>query len=351
MLQAAAAAAAEIRADRLGARRCGQALQRARRASPSAGGCAEPHAPALARAGRAGRYTRPSGGLADAVAAGAQAGEDDLDLARHAARCAAAHGAPAPGAGSGGARRWRRRPPARTGPRSGARPSRTSCEPASVAWAISRPGRQVDGRRGGAAAAGGRSLAALAPRWTSAQIRVAVPPTSATAPTTTNTLSALRRESDIPATGEAPSGRIELAPDVEHEGPAARPVSGRRACRELSRSRLQGLVREGHLRQGGRSIAEPGRRVKPGERFELDAARAARPPACGRGAWRSRSCSRTSICWCWSSRRGWWCIPRPAMRAARWSTRCSPIAAASLSGIGGVSGRGSSIGSTARSAA
>ena len=50
---------------------------------------------------------------------------------------------------------------------------------------------------------------------------------------------------------------------------------------QLSRSRLQALVREGHLRQGERLIDEPGHRVKPGERFVLDVPppRAAEPAA------------------------------------------------------------------------
>jgi 23S rRNA pseudouridine1911/1915/1917 synthase len=38
---------------------------------------------------------------------------------------------------------------------------------------------------------------------------------------------------------------------------------------ELSRSRLQALIRGGHLREAGATIEEPGHRVKPGARYEL----------------------------------------------------------------------------------
>lgn len=71
---------------------------------------------------------------------------------------------------------------------------------------------------------------------------------------------------------EAPGGgrrRVELEAAPEDEGRRLdRFLAGR--LPELSRSRLQDLVRDGHLRQDGRSIAEPGRRVKPGERFALE---------------------------------------------------------------------------------
>lgn len=66
-----------------------------------------------------------------------------------------------------------------------------------------------------------------------------------------------------------PALRIELETGSEHEGQRLDQFLAARVP-ALSRSRLQGLVREGYLRQGGRSIAEPGRRVKPGERFELE---------------------------------------------------------------------------------
>lgn len=41
------------------------------------------------------------------------------------------------------------------------------------------------------------------------------------------------------------------------------------ALPELSRARLQALVREGQVRVGGAAIADPARRVKPGEEIEL----------------------------------------------------------------------------------
>jgi 23S rRNA pseudouridine1911/1915/1917 synthase len=49
------------------------------------------------------------------------------------------------------------------------------------------------------------------------------------------------------------------------------------ALPEMSRSRLQQLVREGCLRTDGAAIAEPSRRVKPGERFVLTVPPAADP--------------------------------------------------------------------------
>jgi 23S rRNA pseudouridine1911/1915/1917 synthase len=87
----------------------------------------------------------------------------------------------------------------------------------------------------------------------------------------------LRRESDISATEgpaggpDAPvlTGPVELAAGSGDDGRRLDLfLAGR--LPQLSRSRLQHLVREGHLRQGGRVIAEPGYRVKPGEGFVLD---------------------------------------------------------------------------------
>ena len=77
----------------------------------------------------------------------------------------------------------------------------------------------------------------------------------------------------------AASGPIELAADAADEGRRLDLfLAGR--LPQLSRSRLQALVREGHLRQGERLIDEPGQRVKPGERFVLDLPRP-RPAAPG----------------------------------------------------------------------
>ena len=133
----------------------------------------------------------------------------------------------------------------------------------------------------------------MVPRLTSTQISVAVPPTMTMPPTTTNNLSALSRESDISATGGAGAGPIELCATAEHDGQRLDLFLALQLPL-LSRSRLQALVREGHLRQGERVIAEPGHRVKPGERFVLDvpAPRTAIP---ARKSCRSRCCSRTSI--------------------------------------------------------
>src|SRR5215213_5932669 len=90
--------------------------------------------------------------------------------------------------------------------------------------------------------------------------------------TTTNNLTALSTDSDIGAIGEAAFGPIELAADAADDGRRLDLfLAGR--LPQLSRSRLQSLVREGHLRQGERLIDEPGHRVKPGERFVLDVPR------------------------------------------------------------------------------
>lgn len=77
-----------------------------------------------------------------------------------------------------------------------------------------------------------------------------------------------------------PPGRIELEAAGEHEGQRLDRFLASRLP-DLSRARLQNLMRDGYLRQDGRSIAEPGRRVKPGERFELELppARPAAPAA------------------------------------------------------------------------
>jgi 23S rRNA pseudouridine1911/1915/1917 synthase len=122
---------------------------------------------------------------------------------------------------------------------------------------------------GAAGAAGTLATRVLVPRLTSSHIRVAVPPTITTAPTTTKIFRALSRESDIIATGEPTVGPVELQAGTEHDGQRLDRFLAARLP-QLSRSRLQTLVREGHLRQGERVIAEPGQRVKPGERFVLE---------------------------------------------------------------------------------
>lgn len=66
-----------------------------------------------------------------------------------------------------------------------------------------------------------------------------------------------------------PSGRIELAAAAEHEGQRLDQFLAARLP-QLSRSRLQSLVREGHLHMQDQQIVEPAHRVKPGDRFVLD---------------------------------------------------------------------------------
>jgi 23S rRNA pseudouridine1911/1915/1917 synthase len=79
----------------------------------------------------------------------------------------------------------------------------------------------------------------------------------------------LSRESDISVTAGPLTGPVELEADAAHEGQRLDLFLAARLP-QLSRSRLQNLVRAGHLRQAGRLIDEPGHRVKPGERFVLD---------------------------------------------------------------------------------
>jgi 23S rRNA pseudouridine1911/1915/1917 synthase len=66
--------------------------------------------------------------------------------------------------------------------------------------------------------------------------------------------------------------RASTAMDIE----AAAPDAGQRLDRllalrlpELSRSRLQALIRDGAVRCGGATIRDPGRRVKPGQRIRI----------------------------------------------------------------------------------
>mgnify|MGYP002139891740 CR=1 FL=1 len=134
--------------------------------------------------------------------------------------------------------------------------------------------------------AGADDVATLAPRLTSSQTSVAVPPTMTNAPTTTNSLSILSSDSGMSANGGPGSGPIELSAEAADDGQRLDLFLASRVP-QLSRSRLQALVREGHLRQGERLIDEPGHRVKPGERFFLDV-----PPP--RAARRSRALASTS---------------------------------------------------------
>ena len=156
----------------------------------------------------------------------------------------------------------------------------------------SPPGGRADGRRVGAG-----PLRPARPTWvprlTISAISVAVPAMISTPLTTTNSLTARSSESDMVALGGAGTGPVELTAEAADDGQRLdRFLAGR--LPQLSRSRLQALVREGCLRLGERVIDEPGHRVKPGDGFTLavPAPRAA-TPARG-GATSSRCCSRTS---------------------------------------------------------
>lgn len=98
-----------------------------------------------------------------------------------------------------------------------------------------------------------------------------------TPPTTTNSLTARSRESDILALAGGP---VALLAEAADDGLRLDRFLALRLP-ELSRSRLQALVREGRLTLGGRVIDEPGHRVKPGDALALEvpAPRAAAPAA------------------------------------------------------------------------
>ena len=98
-----------------------------------------------------------------------------------------------------------------------------------------------------------------------------------TPPTTTNSLTARNRESDILALAGGP---VALLAEAADDGLRLDRFLALRLP-ELSRSRLQALVREGRLTLGGRVIDEPGHRVKPGDAvaLEVPAPRAATPAA------------------------------------------------------------------------
>lgn len=90
----------------------------------------------------------------------------------------------------------------------------------------------------------------------------------------------MTNESGISGPEPQVSETIELTADASNEGQRLDLfLAGR--LPQLSRSRLQALVREGHLRQDERVIAEPGQRVKPGDRYRLHvpAPRPAQPAA------------------------------------------------------------------------
>ena len=115
----------------------------------------------------------------------------------------------------------------------------------------------------------------------------------------------------------------------------------------LSRSRLQALIGEGAVDGGGRQRPRrPAAAAGAGHRDRGEPARAAADRDGGRGDPARRSSTRTPISSSSTSRRGWSCIPRPARRTGRWSTRCCTIAAARCRGSAGGSGRGSCTGST-----
>ncbi len=253
MLQAAAAAVPEVAAWRLGALHRHEARHRLCLVARAV----EPHPPMLAGQ-RAGHEQPAAFCRGDAVAGGPEPCDDDVELGR-------AHRA------AGASQINRRRSPlaastTRTNWPCVARPSRTRSRPATLAWVISPPA----GNATVTAAAGSTAArsAGLVPRLTKRAISVAVPAMISTPPTTTNSLTARSSESDMGVLGEGGIGPVELTAAATDDGQRLdRFLAGR--LPQMSRSRLQALVREGRLRQGSRVIDEPGYRVKQGDGFTL----------------------------------------------------------------------------------
>ncbi len=120
----------------------------------------------------------------------------------------------------------------------------------------------------------------------------------------------------------------DTSPQAACRGSRCRAHEGQRLDRflaerlpELSRTRVQSLIKEGQVSLGGATIVEAKYRVKPGDRFELglppaDAARARRRGHSPRHRLRGRRAHRHR-----QARRASWCIPAPATPPARWSTR------------------------------
>ena len=106
--------------------------------------------------------------------------------------------------------------------------------------------------------------------------------------------------------------------------PAPRQGAGRELAPEFSRSHLQALI-DGRPRavDGRRAGATASHRVRAGAAHRRRAA--CRPPRAGPSGpsrWRWPSSSRTSTCWCSTSRPGWWCTRRRATGRAPCSTAC-----------------------------
>ena len=114
---------------------------------------------------------------------------------------------------------------------------------------------------------------------------------------------------------------------------------------DLSRSRLQALIRAGHVAVDGARARDPAQKVAPGAALASTCRRPRRPSRQARRS-RSRSSTRTTTSSSSTSRPASWSIRRPATRAARSSTRSSPIAARASPGSAGSSGPASCTGST-----
>ena len=91
---------------------------------------------------------------------------------------------------------------------------------------------------------------------------------------------------------------------------------------QYSRSRLQAWLKAGHITVDGRG-AEARQAVTGGEQVVLEPPPCRTRPRRRRSACRSRSCTRMPTLIVIDKPAGWSCIPAPASRTARCSTRCS----------------------------
>ena len=103
----------------------------------------------------------------------------------------------------------------------------------------------------------------------------------------------------------------------------------------LSRERIKALIRSGAVESGGVAVRDPARKMRGDEQMRLTVPEP-EPAHNEPQDIPLRSFSRTSICLWSTSPPGWSSTPRPATATGPWSMPCFTIAAARLSGIGGV---------------
>lgn len=121
------------------------------------------------------------------------------------------------------------------------------------------------------------------------------------------------------------SGRVEFVAGEADAGTRLdRFLAGRLVG--LSRSRIQAMIKAGHVSGVGGKLEDAGAAVKPGATVVVDVPEpeeAAPQPRTFRSKW----CSRTATSSSSRSRLGWWCIRPRGTPRGRWSTRCWHTAA------------------------